>query len=198
MFTIEQLKDINAKVYLLGALLADDFSPDFVKYLSTKGQIAIDSQGYLREVRNEKVYARDWSDKKEILKNVTFLKANELEMEILTGYSDTKKAAQQLFDWGVKEVILTFGSLGSVVYDGKTFYRIPAYVPSEVVDATGCGDTYMTGYLYQRSKGAGIEESGYFAAAMATIKIENMGPFDGTKEDVENRIKTSEKILPRL
>lgn len=197
-FTIEQLKDINAKVYLLGALLADDFSPDFVKYLSTKGQIAIDSQGYLREVRNEKVYARDWSDKKEILKNVTFLKANELEMEILTGYSDTKKAAQQLFDWGVKEVILTFGSLGSVVYDGKTFYRIPAYVPSEVVDATGCGDTYMTGYLYQRSKGAGIEESGYFAAAMATIKIENMGPFDGTKEDVENRIKTAEKILPRL
>ena len=37
--------------------------------------------------------------------------------------------------------------------------------------ATGCGDTYMAGYLYQRLKGAGIQDAGEFAAAMATLKL---------------------------
>ena len=197
-FVISQLQSVDAKVYLLGALLADDFSADIVKYLATKGQIAIDSQGYLREVREEKVYSVDWPDKRDILKHVTYLKANEVEMEVLTGETDAKKAALQLFEWGVKEVILTFGSLGSLVYDGKNFHRIPAYVPADVVDATGCGDTYMTGYLYQRSKGASIDEAGRFAAAMATIKIESMGPFSGSKDDVLKRIKTAKQIMPEL
>lgn len=197
-FTVEQLKNVEADVFLLGALLADDFSADVVKYLSTKGKIAIDSQGYLREVRDEQVFAVDWPGKLDILKHVHYLKANELEMEVLTGYSDTKKAAQQLYDWGVKEVLLTFGSLGSVIYDGKEFYSIPAYVPSNVVDATGCGDTYITGYIYQRLKGASIEEAGRFAAAMATIKIEHTGPFNGDKQLVMERIKTAKMIIPQL
>jgi sugar/nucleoside kinase (ribokinase family) len=42
----------------------------------------------------------------------------------------------------------------------------------------------MAGYLYQRSKGAPVQDAGEFAAAMATLKIEGSGPFTGTKEDV--------------
>jgi sugar/nucleoside kinase (ribokinase family) len=52
------------------------------------------------------------------------------------------------------------------------------------VDATGCGDTYMAGYLYQRVRGAAIREAGEFAAAMATLKIEASGPFTGTRAEV--------------
>ncbi|WP_431216497.1 carbohydrate kinase family protein [Puia sp. P3] len=75
--------------------------------------------------------------------------------------------------------------MGSVIYTDHTFYTIPAYVPTtSVVDATGCGDTYMAGYLYQRVKGAGIQDSGEFAAAMATLKIEGSGPFTGTRDEV--------------
>ena len=107
-------------------------------------------------------------------------------------------AAKQLYDWGVKEVLITLGSMGSVIYDGTTFHKIPAYKPKEVVDATGCGDTYMTGYLYKRAKGAGIEESGRFAAAMSTLKIECLGPFKGTKEDIEHCLETAEQKMPEL
>jgi sugar/nucleoside kinase (ribokinase family) len=42
----------------------------------------------------------------------------------------------------------------------------------------------MAGYLYQRLKGAGIQQAGEFAAAMATLKIESSGPFTGTQQDV--------------
>ena len=83
--------------------------------------------------------------------------------------------------------------MGSLIYDGETFHRIPAYVPKEVVNATGAGDTYMTGYLYQRAKGANIEQAGCFAAAMTTLKIEGMGPFNGTKVDVLRCMETAEK-----
>lgn len=192
-FTIDYLKEVEAKIFHLGSLLADDFPLDVVKYMATKGFVSADSQGYLREVRDKNVYATDWIGKEEALKYIHFLKANELEMVALTGYSDVASAAKQLYDWGVKEVLITLGSLGSVIYDGDTFYKIPAYKPREVVDATGCGDTYMTGYLYQRAKGAGIEEAGRFAAAMSTIKIEASGPFSGSKEDIIHCMETAEQ-----
>ena len=61
---------------------------------------------------------------------------------------------------------------------------MPAYKPREVVDATGCGDTYSTGYLYMRLQGAAPDEAGRFAAAMCTLKLEHTGPFDGTMADI--------------
>lgn len=183
-FTVDYLRQIEAKIFHLGSLLADDFSLEVVRYLSEKGLVSVDSQGYLREVREQNVFAVDWPEKKEVLRYVHFLKANEHEMEVLTGYTDPEKAGKEIHSWGVKEVLLTFGSMGSLIYDGETFHRIPAYIPKEVVNATGAGDTYMTGYLYQRAKGASIEEAGRFAAAMTTLKIEGMGPFNGTKADV--------------
>ena len=197
-FTVDYLEDIDARIYHLGSLLADDFSLDVIRFLSQKGLVSVDSQGYLREVREQNVYAVDWTEKKEALQYIHFLKANEHEMEVLTGYDDVAMAAKQIYDWGVKEVLITLGSMGSVIYDGTTFHKIPAYKPKEVVDATGCGDTYMTGYLYKRAKGAGIEESGRFAAAMSTLKIECLGPFKGTKEDIEHCLETAEQRMPEL
>lgn len=197
-FSIDCIKNIEAKYFHLGALLADDFSIDMLRELSRKGFVSVDSQGYLREVRDEKVYAIDWKDKLDALKHIHILKVNEHEMEVLTGYSDITKAGQQLHQWGVKEVLMTLGSLGSVIYDGSTFHRIPAYKPANVVDATGCGDTYMVGYLLQRSKGKDIEYAASFAAAMASIKIGISGPFDGSEEDVINVMNNAEKTYPVL
>ena len=187
-FTVEQLKDVEANIFHLGSLLSDDFSLDVVKYLSGKGILAVDAQGYLREVRGKKVYPVDWTEKTEALKYIDILKVNEHEMEVLTGHKEVKQAAFQLAEWGVKEVLITLGSLGSVIFAEGCFYRIPAYPPKNIVDATGCGDTYVTGYLYMRNKGASYEEAGCFAAAMSTLKLEASGPFNGTEEDVWNVI----------
>lgn len=183
-FTIENLGDIQANIFHLGTLLSDDFSLEVIQYLSTKGKLSVDAQGYLREVRGEKVYPIDWKEKIEALQYIDILKVNEHEMEVLTGHNDPKLAAQQLAAWGVKEVLITLGSLGSLIYAENEFYTIPAYPPQEVVDATGCGDTYMTGYLYMRNKGASYLEAGRFAAAMSTLKLEHSGPFNRTEEDI--------------
>lgn len=187
-FTIEQLEHVDAKVYHLGSLLSDDFSNEVVEYLAKKGKVSIDVQGYLREVRDEKVYPIDWKDKLKVLKNTYYLKVNEIEMETITGLKDAHEAAKLLHSWGVTEVIITLGSEGSLIYVDDTFYEIPAYAPHKVVDATGCGDTYSAGYLYQRTLGATPTEAGKFAAAMCTIKLEHNGPFNRSIDDIHEII----------
>mgnify|MGYP002656626365 CR=1 FL=1 len=188
-FTIQQLEHVDAKVFHLGSLLADDFPTEVVEYLSSKGRVSIDVQGYLREVRDEKVYPIDWKEKLKVLKHTYYLKVNETEMETITGLKDAHEAAKLIHAWGVTEVIITLGSEGSLVYIDDKFYEIPAYPPHEVVDATGCGDTYSAGYLYKRLQGATPTEAGKFAAAMCTIKLEHNGPFNRSIEDVEKIIK---------
>ena len=183
-FTLEEMKPLEAKVFHLGSLLADDFSPEVVEYLSTKGRVSIDVQGYLREVVGEEVRAVDWKDKERILACTDILKLNEHEMEVITHSKNPRTVALQLADMGVKEVIITLGSYGSLIYSEGRVYEVPAYKPEVLVDATGCGDTYSTGYLWMRLQGASCEEAGRFAAAMCTLKLEHSGPFDKTLADI--------------
>lgn len=187
-FTIESVKDVKARYIVLGSLLADDFPLEVIQYLSTRGTLVVDAQGYLREVRGEKVYAIDWKEKREALKYIDILKVNEYEAEVLTGTAHLHKAAETLASWGVKEVLLTQGSFGSTLLADGQFYDIPAYEPLNIVDATGCGDTFVMGYVYKRAQGASVDEAGHFAAAVSTLKLEASGPFCGTEQQAINRI----------
>ena len=190
-FTVEQMQGLEARVFHLGTLLSDDFSPVVVECLSRKGKVSIDVQGYLRKVRDEHVFACDWKDKMEVLAMTDILKLNEYEMEVITGEKEPRRVAKIIASWGVKEVVLTFGSYGSqIYYDGK-YYDIPAYEPQHCIDVTGCGDTFSTGYLYCRAKGMDCEEAGKFAAAMCTLKLEHTGPLDHTIEDVYSIIRNN-------
>ena len=193
-FTIEEMKPLQAEVFHLGSLLADDFSPEIVKYLSQKGRISIDVQGYLREVRGEKVYAVDWKDMDAVLPYVDMMKLNEHEMRAIMQLNNPKTVAEKLASYGIREVIITLGSYGSLIYADKTYYEIPAYPPQKIVDATGCGDTYSTGYLYMRSQGATFQEAGRFASAMCTLKLEHNGPFEGSLKDIETLIKNTDRL----
>lgn len=193
-FGPDSLDDVDARYFHFGSLLADDFSLDLLKTVHERGVVSVDAQGFLREVRGYKVYAIDWPDKREALPFIDILKVNEHESEVLTGTSDIRRAAGILASYGVKEVVVTLGSGGSLIYAEGEFYDIPAFEPTEVVDATGCGDTYMAGYLYKRSMGAGYVEAGRFAAAMCTLKLQATGPFTSSEADVMSVMERECKI----
>ncbi len=110
-FALHQVQNVDATYFHLGALLADDFPLQMLKELSQRGLVSVDAQGYLREVREQQVHAIDWHNKPEALRYIHTLKVNEQEMEILTGSADIRTAARQLYDWGVREVLITLGSL---------------------------------------------------------------------------------------
>jgi len=189
-FTVEQVSSVNAKIFHLGPLLADDISLQFIQNLAGRGRISLDVQGYLRKVENRKVTTADWPDKQQALQYVDIVKADFAELQALTACDDVHTGARILAHWGVKEIVITNGSQGSLIYNDGEFYNIPAYVPMEVVDATGCGDTYMAGYLYKRVKGAAIHEAAEFAAAMSGLKTATTWPFTGTEADVNLFLST--------
>lgn len=190
-FRANHVSGIESKIYHLGSLLNDDFPLEMVEELSSHGRISIDAQGFLRKVEGENVYPCDWLGKEKFLKNTYYLKVNEGEMKALTATNDPHEAAKLIEAWGVKELIITLGSEGSIIYAQGKAHKIPAYKPKQTVDPTGCGDTYCAGYLYKRLQGATIEDAGRYAAAMCTLKLECNGPFSSTEADVENIISNA-------
>lgn len=183
-FTLDQVKEIDAFVVHAGPLLANDISTAILRQLAGQTKVSLDVQGFLRKVENYNVVPVDWLEKMEALPYIEFLKANEEELAVITGQPGIETGAKKLQQWGAKEVIVTLGSKGSIIFAGNDKFMIPAFAPEKLLDATGCGDTYMAGYLYKRSKGCGIQEAGEFAAAMATLKLQQSGPFLGTEADV--------------
>lgn len=188
-FRLEHMPTVTAKFVHLGPLLDDDIPLSLLKTLAQTSRVSLDVQGYLRTVQHHKVVHRDWAAKKEVLPLVHILKANEMEMRLVTGQDKPREGARYLADLGVEEVVITLGSQGSLVYSEGKFHTVRAFPPSAVIDATGCGDTYMAGYLAQRVQGVSIPEAAEFGAAMASLKIGLFGPFCDRPEVVEQLMK---------
>lgn len=187
-FRPNDLRDINAKYVILGSLLAEDFSIEIFEHFHRKSILAVDAQGFLRSVRNQHVYDTDWSWKKEALKHTDILKINQREGEILTGESDMETICAKLAEWGVREILLTLGDKGSLIFRDGIVHRIAASHTDAVIDTTGCGDTYMMGYIFQRTLGADIQQAGQFASVVSAMKLANHGPFNGSYDEAIARM----------
>jgi len=194
-FTIEDVLNKSAKIFHLGPLTNEDIPVEVIKYLSKKSKISLDIQGFVRNVEQGEIRKINWKDKEEGLPCIEILKANEEEAKILTGINDIKKAAIKLAEYGIKEVVITLGRKGSLVFSNGNFFSFPAFPPKKTVDVTGCGDTYIAAYIYKRLKSCNIENAGNFAAATASLKIESFGPFKGNKEDVFYLLKTKNLLF---
>lgn len=188
-FTLDSVRGVKSDYIVLGSLLADDFPLEVVSYLHGCGTVVLDAQGYLREVRGTDVVPCRWERKDEFLKYIDILKVNEHEAEVLTGETDLRRAAMMLHEQGVSEVLLTLGSYGSIVAADGTLYDIPVIPERKKVDATGCGDSYVLGYLYRRAQGSCPREAALFASAVATVNLEGHGPFRATEAEAMSRLE---------
>ena len=79
---------------------------------------------------------------------VDLLKVNEVEVEILTGSTDPEAASQELLARGPDLCVVTFGPKGSFFRVAEGGDYIPPF-PVKTVDATGCGDAFVAGLLWQ-------------------------------------------------
>jgi len=184
-FMAEDVAKIRARAFHLGPLFRKDMPLQVLEKAAKEARtVSLDVQGMVRPARLGQVIQQDWPDKRKWLGLVHLLKANAQEALILSGERDAERAAAVLASFGPREVVITLGGRGSIVYAEGTIDRIPSFTPRKLVDPTGCGDTYMAGYLCRRLRGSSPEEAGRFAAATATLKLEGLGPFKGTEEDV--------------
>ena len=187
-FTIDDIpKNIISQIYHFAGLIYGEFDSKMIKFLHNKGKIALDVQGFLRNVgENKEMVFKDWGKKNEYLPYIDYLKTDAAEAEIMTGTKNRKKAAEMLFGWGAKEIMIT-NNKEVLIYNGKKHYTCPLK-PRDLSGRTGRGDTCFSAYITERLN-KGIEEALLFAAALVSLKIEKPGPFKGTRDDVKNYIK---------
>jgi sugar/nucleoside kinase (ribokinase family) len=184
----------RAEAVLVGPILGETSFP-LVRKLrqACPGTLMLDPQGLLRATDGGGIVHFKPEGIEELIGLFDVVKPNEVECKVLTGIDpreDARTAAEMIYGWGPGLVIITVAEQGSVVYDGETFTRIPAY-PADVVDATGAGDTYAAGFMHGLLRGAGPAECGAWGTAVASVMIEHVGPdFPLTGEEASRRKET--------
>ena len=129
----------------------------------------------------------------ELLKCVSILIPNETEASAISGidinnFETAAAAAERLKGMGVREVIITMGSRGSVVCDGDCTF-VPA-VKVNAVDTTAAGDTFCGGVCVALSEGKDLLAAVKFATAASSIAVQR----PGAQDSIPNRCEV-DKLL---
>jgi adenosine kinase len=94
-----------------------------------------------------------------------------------------------LGEGGAEIVVTTLGAEGSVVYwkDGGALKeaRVPIYRRANVVDTTGSGDGYISGFLYGYLGGKSSEECGRLGSVLSSFIIEREGCCTGAPDEAQ-------------
>ena len=198
-FTAGDVADVAAKVFHFGPLTRADIPISLLEAAHLKGGcVALGAQGYLRVVVGSTVEMEPWPDLEEGLRWAHVFQADVEETLLFAEDMNILGAVEKLAALAPGEIITTDGSHGSRHFvDGRTI-RIPSFPPRRQMDATGCGDTYLAGYLARRMTSGDIAHCATFAAAMASMKLEAVGPFRGGGSRVLARMGGSPPIEDRL
>ncbi|WP_028778033.1 ribokinase [Shimazuella kribbensis] len=130
----------------------------------------------------------------DMLRMVHTLIPNETELEILTGRPvSTEKelieAAQMVRSWGVKRIVVTLGSKGSLLINDQEQVLLPAY-RVDAVDTTAAGDAYVGAFAIGITSGMSDQEAAKFASKVSAIVVTREGAQQSlpTKEEVDKII----------
>ena len=128
----------------------------------------------------------------DIIANVDLLTPNETELEILSGVEieteeDIQKAAQVMIDKGVKELIVTLGSKGSLYINKEKSMFKKAYKVN-AIDTTAAGDSYTGALAVAFANNKNVEEAMDFASKVGALSVQKEGAQSSlpTLNDVEN------------
>ena len=123
------------------------------------------------------------------------IKVSNEELELISGTSDPEKGSNIILGMGPEICLVTVGEKGCYFLTHKSFGYVPAF-EVDTVDATGCGDSFVSGVLYSIIKN-GIDkltssrlklaESLRFASAAAAMTATQKGviPSLPAKDEVD-------------
>ena len=123
---------------------------------------------------------------KELLECVTYLSPNEFEAALISGRElkaddqgvnedDLKEVVKNLQAKGVDKVMVTLGSNGSVIADGKTLKYTDCVTMPNVKDPTAAGDSFVGAFCTGLTAGLPEKEALAFASHTAAITVSGMG-----------------------
>ena len=174
---------LKSKAAVIGSSLRGEVGFDVIEALEAKKVLlAVDMQGYVRVLRGNELKYEPWDEMQSTLSHVEIVKSDAVEAEFLTGESDIFKAAKFFANLGPKEIVLTHRD-GLLIYAEGEFHEMGFY-PSRLDGRSGRGDTCIGTYVAMRLTKSPLE-SGIWAAAVTSLKMENLGPFNRSINEVE-------------
>lgn len=113
-----------------------------------------------------------------LLEDVSLLFVNKEEaMQIVEG-SDGEELARHLLNY-VPAAVVSDGPNGVIATDGKTIVQAGMYEDVKVIDRTGAGDAFGSGFLSQWAQGKSLKESIIFGSANSTSVVTKIGAKTG-------------------
>lgn len=185
--TVSDVENLEAEAAVIGSSLRGEVGINVMRALKEKDMLmAADMQGFVRVLRGAELKYEPWDEMQSTLALLDVLKSDAVEAEFLTGETDLRKAAQFYAERGPREIVLTHKD-GLLVYADGNFHEMEFY-PARLVGRSGRGDTCLGTYVAQRLSLA-PREAGIWAAAVTSLKMENVGPFDRSVYEVEELIQ---------
>ncbi len=181
-FRSQEIPDVSARVFLIVPIIAGEVDLALLKQLAVRGPVGLDVQGFVRVREGDELVFRPWSDLREGLAHVTYLKVDRAEAELLTGRTDLQEGARQLADYGPREIVVTQSS-GVTVYAEGRFFTAP-FTPRSLDGRTGRGDTCFATYIGKRLTSP-PDVACKWAGAITSLKQEKPGPWRGTLAEAE-------------
>ncbi len=91
-------------------------------------------------------------------------------------HEDAEKAAMQLIEKGIKNVVITLGEKGAFFANNEEKFSLPvANFSNPVVDTTGAGDAFNAGFAAALTEGQNIKDALKFASATAGLSTTKIG-----------------------
>jgi sugar/nucleoside kinase (ribokinase family) len=110
--------------------------------------------------------------------HLDYLLPNDEQVLGLTGAADLVEGSRALLERGVGCVAATRGPDGAVVVTADGVEEVPAF-EVEVLDTTGCGDSFSAGFLRGLSLGADRREAAVLGCAAAALVAQGLGSDHG-------------------
>jgi sugar/nucleoside kinase (ribokinase family) len=115
---------------------------------------------------------------KALLDDVEVLSVNREEMQTIVEGSELEELVRHALHY-VPVVIVSDGPNGVMASDGKTVVRAGMYEDVPVIDRTGAGDAFGSGFLSQWATGKSLKQSILFASANSTSVVMTIGAKTG-------------------
>jgi sugar/nucleoside kinase (ribokinase family) len=114
----------------------------------------------------------------ELLPLVSLISVNKEEAEKLVDGSTIEDLALKLAQ-SVDMVLVSDGPNGSVATDGEMLYKAGMYDDVIVIDRTGSGDAFTSGFVSQIAQGEILKDALIFASANSTSVVTKIGSKKG-------------------
>lgn len=111
---------------------------------------------------------------KSILSKIDIIKPSEDDAERLFGKDSPENQVDQFLKHGVKLVIMTLGEDGAIISNGKETIELDT-LAKEVVDVTGAGDAFWSGFYTAIIKGYTIKSALSYGMAVSAYKLQYLG-----------------------